>query len=127
MRNGRGMSGLAEDVCQELALNIDNVNMVKAAMIGEEETLRLAEVFKVLGDPTRIRIIYSLSKCEMCVCDIAETLGMTQSAISHQLRILRDLRLVRYKKDGKSVFYSLDDDHILQLFNQGMEHVEHNM
>jgi DNA-binding transcriptional ArsR family regulator len=121
------MGKLAEDVCQELCLNMDNVNMVKAAMIKEEEAIRLAEVFKVLGDPTRIKIIYSLSKCQMCVCDIAETLGMTQSAISHQLRTLRDLRLVRYKKDGKSVFYSLDDDHILQLFNQGMEHVEHSM
>jgi DNA-binding transcriptional ArsR family regulator len=106
---------------------MDNVNMVKSLMIGEEETLRLAEVFKVLGDPTRIRILYALSKCNMCVCDIAETLDMTQSAISHQLRILRGLRLVRYRKEGKSVFYSLDDDHILQLFNQGMEHVMHSV
>lgn len=117
---------LDEDRCQEFSVNIDNVNMVKALMVSDEETFRLAEVFKVLGDPTRIKIIYALSKCDMCVCDIAVTLGMTQSAISHQLRLLRGLRLVKYWKKGKSVFYSLDDDHILQLFNQGMEHVKHS-
>lgn len=117
---------MSEDRCLELKLNMDNVNKVKAVMISENETLRLAEVFKVLGDPTRIRVLYALSKCDMCVCDIAEALGMTQSAISHQLRILRDLRLVRYRKEGKSVFYSLDDSHIVQLFNQGMEHVKHS-
>ncbi|HMM31879.1 MAG TPA: metalloregulator ArsR/SmtB family transcription factor, partial [Clostridia bacterium] len=107
-------------------LHMDNVNMIRAAMISDNEILRLAEVFKVLGDPTRIRIFYALSKCDMCVCDIAEALGMTQSAISHQLRILRDLRLVRYWKEGKTVFYSLDDEHIVQLFNQGMEHIKHS-
>jgi DNA-binding transcriptional ArsR family regulator len=86
---------------------------------------RLSEIFKVLGDPTRIRIIYLLSKCEMCVCDIASALDISQSAISHQLRLLRNLNLVKYRKEGKSAIYSLDDDHILQLFNQGMEHVNH--
>ncbi len=95
-------------------------------MLEENEIIKLSEVFKVLGDPTRIRVIYALSKCEMCVCDIAEALSMTQSAISHQLRLLRTMRLVKYKKEGKSVIYSLDDEHILQLFRQGMEHVRHD-
>jgi DNA-binding transcriptional ArsR family regulator len=115
-----------EDRCEELKINIDNINKVKLAMLNDSEVIRLSEVFKVLGDPTRIRIIYALSKCEMCVCDIAETLNMTQSAISHQLRLLRTLKLVKFKKEGKSVYYSLDDEHILHLFNEGMEHVRHD-
>jgi ArsR family transcriptional regulator, lead/cadmium/zinc/bismuth-responsive transcriptional repressor len=114
------------DKCDELNINLDNINKVKEAMLDKNEVIRLAEIFKVLGDPTRIKLIYALSKCDLCVCDIAEALGMTQSAISHQLRLLRTLKLVKYKKEGKSVFYSLDDEHILQLFNQGMEHVRHN-
>ena len=95
-------------------------------MINEEDAVKLSEVFKVLGDPTRIKILYVLSKFEMCVCDIADALDMTQSAISHQLRLLRAMRLVKFRKEGKSIFYSLDDDHIVQLFNQGMEHIQHN-
>jgi DNA-binding transcriptional ArsR family regulator len=114
------------DRCEELCVNIDNINMVKACMIREGDAKLLSEVFKVLGDPTRIKIIDALSKCDLCVCDIAEAISMTQSATSHQLRLLRSLRLVKYRKEGKSVLYSLDDEHILQLFNQGMEHIRHN-
>jgi len=99
---------------------------IKCLMCKELDALRLSEIFKVLGDPTRIKIIYALSKYEMCVCDIADALGMSQSAISHQLRLLRNLKLVKYRREGKSAIYSLDDDHILQLFNQGMEHVKHS-
>ena len=113
------------DSCEEFRVNPDNISMVKASMIEESDAAKLSEVFKVLGDTTRVRIIYALSKCEMCVCDIAGALDMSQSAISHQLRLLRALKLVKYRKEGKSVIYSLDDDHILQLFNQGMEHVRH--
>lgn len=111
--------------CEELKVNLDSINKVRACMIGDDDAVMLSEVFKVLGDPTRIKIIFALSKCDLCVCDIAETIGMTQSATSHQLRLLRSLKLVRFRKEGKSVFYSLDDEHILQLFNQGMEHVKH--
>nr|WP_297212912.1 metalloregulator ArsR/SmtB family transcription factor [Thermodesulfovibrio sp.] len=84
----------------------------------DEATIqRIAETFKVLGDLTRTKIIFALSQEELCVCDIANLLGTTKSAISHQLRILRNMRLVKYKKEGKMVFYSLDDEHIKNLFN----------
>lgn len=85
---------------------------------------KLAETFRVLGDPTRVKIIYALSQKELCVCEISAVLDMSQSAISHQLRILRNLRLVKYRKEGKTVYYSLDDEHILMLFHQGLEHVQ---
>lgn len=113
------------DSCLETRINPENVSRVKARMIGDNDSVRLSEVFKVLGDPTRIKIIFALSECDLCVCDIAETIGMTQSAVSHQLRLMRNMKLVKYRKEGKSAYYSLDDDHILQLFNQGMEHVRH--
>ena len=81
------------------------------------------ELFKVFGDTTRVKIISGLFEAEMCVCDIAELLHMTQSAISHQLRVLRQARLVKHRKEGKVVFYSLDDEHIKNIFNQGLEHI----
>lgn len=115
-----------DDRCESVEVHKDKIDVVKAYMIKEGDAVKLSEVFKVLGDPTRIKILYVLSKHEMCVCDIAEILDMTQSAISHQLRVLRTMRLVKFRKEGKSIFYSLDDDHILQLFNQGMEHIRHN-
>lgn len=85
----------------------------------------LSQIFKALGDPTRLKIIELLSHGELCVLDISEGLSMTQSAISHQLRTLRNLRLVKYRKEGKQVIYSLDDEHVLKLFEQGLEHVNH--
>lgn len=112
--------------CKRNKTDTDNTDYFEKDMIDDAETILLSEVFKALGDPTRIKIIYLLSKNDMCVCDISDTLGMTQSAISHQLRLLRNLRLVRYRKEGKSVIYSLDDEHILNLFNQGMEHIMHD-
>lgn len=115
-----------KDKCESLEVHKDITDNVKPYMIEEVDAVKLSEVFKVLGDPTRIKILYVLSKYEMCVCDIAEVLEMTQSAISHQLRVLRTMRLVKFRKEGKSMFYSLDDDHIVQLFNQGMEHIHHN-
>jgi DNA-binding transcriptional ArsR family regulator len=84
----------------------------------------LAETFKVLGDVTRIRILDAISQSELCVCDIADSLGLTESAVSHQLRLLRSMRLVRSRRDGRQVFYALDDHHIVQLFAQGLEHVQ---
>lgn len=85
---------------------------------------RLAETFRALGDPTRVRILDALSRAELCVCDIAGLLGLTESAVSHQLRLLRSLRLVRGRRAGRQVFYALDDDHIVDLFARGLEHVE---
>ncbi len=91
--------------------------------IKEETLYNLAELFKVFGDPTRIRILYILSSQELCVQDIADKLTMTQSAISHQLRILKQMSLVKYRRDGKTVYYSLADDHVSTIMKQGLEHV----
>ena len=99
------------------------IEMVKQKMPQEEKLYDLAELFKVFGDTTRVKIISALFEAEMCVCDIAELLSMTQSAISHQLRVLRQARLVKHRKEGKVVFYSLDDEHIKTIFNQGLEHI----
>lgn len=90
----------------------------------EERTLYdLAELFKVFGDSTRIRILYALYQSELCVQEIADQLSMTQSAISHQLRILKQMSLVRFRRDGKTIYYSLADDHVATIMNQGLEHV----
>ena len=97
---------------------------VLSDMPDEERLYDLAELFKVFGDTTRIRILYVLFESEMCVCDIAELLNMTQSAISHQLRVLKQARLVRSRRDGKTVYYFLADDHVRTIIGQGMDHIE---
>jgi DNA-binding transcriptional ArsR family regulator len=111
------------DKCNCNIIHKDVVNRVKRALPDEEALLNLAELFKVFGDTTRVRIISALIHAEMCVCDIASLLGMTKSAISHQLRALRQTKLVKYRKEGKVVYYSLDDDHVATLFAQGLLHV----
>ncbi|WP_293986023.1 helix-turn-helix transcriptional regulator [Megasphaera sp.] len=95
----------------------------QALALSKEYIQPLADVFKVLGDPTRLRILRLLMKGEVCVRDIAEDLGMGQSAVSHQLRILRDARLVQFRRDGKTVYYSLADAHVFTLLDVGLEHV----
>ena len=112
------------EVCEEVCTHPEILDRVKPDMPDEERLYDLAELFKVFGDTTRIRILYVLFEAEMCVCDIAELLSMTQSAISHQLRILKQARLVRSRREGKTVFYSLDDDHVRTVIGQGMEHIE---
>ncbi len=112
-----------KDTCQIKCVNQDRVNRARKSMHPDDIIFRLAETFKVLGDPTRTKIIFALSAEELCVCDIANLLNMSESAISHQLRTLRNLRLVKYRKEGKMAFYSLDDLHITKLFEQGLEHV----
>lgn len=102
------------------------VEAIRKEDLSGERVVKLSKIFKALGDPTRLRIIHSLSKEELCVCDIADLLEMNQSAISHQLRVLKDLRLVKCRREGKSAIYSLDDDHVLELFNQGLEHINHD-
>ena len=99
------------------------VERVRDIMPGEETLFRLSELFRVFGDSTRIRILYGLFASEMCVCDIAQLLGMTVSAISHQLRVLKAADLVRSRRDGKTVFYALADDHVRTIIGQGMDHV----
>lgn len=93
----------------------------------ESLVVALAETFRALGEPTRVRILHALSERELCVCDMAALLGASQSAISHQLRILRQLRLVKARRSGRRVIYSLDDDHVVDLFRMGLEHVRHGL
>ena len=99
------------------------VERVQKEMPGEDTLYDLTELFRIFGDSTRIRILYVLFEAEMCVCDIAALLGMTQSAISHQLKALKNARLVKSRRDGKTVFYSLADDHVKTIIDQGLEHI----
>ncbi len=101
-----------------------DLNQIKESQPEDEYLYALAELFKVFGDSTRIKILYALFANELCVGDIAEVLGMNQSAVSHQLRILKDAKLVRFRREGKSIFYALDDDHVRTIISMGMDHVE---
>ena len=109
--------------CDYIHAHEDIIAKVNETMPDEEILYDLAELFKIFGDSTRIKILYVLFEAEMCVCDIAQLLGMTQSAISHQLRALKQSKLVKYRREGKTVFYSLADDHVRSILDQGMEHV----
>ena len=110
--------------CGFLCVHEDTVGAVLSEMPGDETLYDLAELFKVFGDSTRIRILFVLFEAEVCVCDLAEVLHMTQSAVSHQLRILKQAKLVNARREGKSVFYSLADDHVRTIIAQGREHIE---
>jgi len=109
--------------CNCEIIHEDVVNHVKSQMPAEENLYDLAELFKVFGDSTRIKILWALDSAEMCVCDIAALLNMTQSAISHQLRVLKQAKLVKNRREGKVIYYSLDDDHVKQIFDQGLIHI----
>lgn len=109
--------------CDFLFVHQEIVDRVNREMPAEETLFDLAELFKIFGDSTRIKILYVLFESEMCVCDIAQLLGMTQSAISHQLRSLKQCRLVKARREGKTVFYSLADSHVRAILDQGIEHV----
>ena len=109
--------------CEFMHVHEDIVAQVQKNMPDEEVLYDLAELFKLFGDSTRIKILYVLNESEMCVCDIAQLLGMTQSAISHQLRALKQSKLVKYRREGKTVFYSLADGHVRTILGQGMEHI----
>lgn len=111
------------DKCDCNVIHEDVVRQVRAEMPDEENLLDLADLFKVFGDSTRVKILCALFHHELCVCDVAALLGMTRSAISHQLRILKQAKLIRNRRDGKVVYYSLDDDHVKTIFNQGLSHV----
>ena len=117
------------ECCEECAVHDEVVQSVRGMLPDDDDLYDLAELFKVFGDSTRIRILFVLFESEMCVCDIAQLLNMNQSAISHQLRILKQNRLkqsqlVKSRRDGKSVFYSLADDHVYRIINQGFEHIK---
>lgn len=110
--------------CEYTVIHSDIVDKVRKEMPEDETLYDLAEIFKVFGDITRIKILYSLFKNEMCVCDIVQLIGTTQSAISHQLRVLKQVKLVKYRKEGKIVYYSLDDEHVKSIFNEGLKHIK---
>jgi ArsR family transcriptional regulator len=115
-----------EDVecCDEHIVHADKVRLVGSQMPEEDTLYDLAELFKVFGDSTRIRILFALFEQDICVCDLAETLGMTQSAVSHQLKILKQAHLVSARRDGKQVIYYLADDHVRIIIEKGLEHIE---
>jgi ArsR family transcriptional regulator len=114
---------MEENTCENCHGHKDIVDKVAKVMPDEEALYQAAELLKVFGDATRIRIIFVLCENEMCVCDIANLLGMTQSAISHQLRVLKQARLVKSRREGKTIFYSLADVHVKTIFYYAMEHV----
>lgn len=112
------------ECCEALEVHEDLLKIVNETMPDETQLYDLAELFKVFGDSTRIRILFVLFEAEVCVCDLAQVLNMTQSAISHQLRILKQNKLVKSRREGKSIFYSLADDHVRTIIAQGCEHIE---
>ena len=120
----RGGYFMEEERSEYLCVHEDTVKRVLAEMPAEEALYDLAELFKVFGDSTRIKILYALFEAELCVGDIAQLLGMSQTAVSHQLRVLRVNKLVKGRKEGKIVFYSLADEHVHTIIDQGMEHVD---
>ena len=111
------------ECCEGREVHEDLLRLVKETLPEEEKLLDLAELFKVFGDSCRFRILFVLFEAEVCVCDLAEALRMTQSAVSHQLGILKRSKLVKSRREGKSVFYSLSDDHVRAIISQGMEHI----
>ena len=110
--------------CEFLVVHEDTVQRVRSLLPGEDDLYDLAELFKVFGDSTRIKILYALHDDELCVQDIANAVQLSQSAVSHQLRVLKDSKLVRFRRDGKTIYYALDDDHVRSILSMGMDHIE---
>lgn len=121
--NMNGDGSVDSPVCEVECIHPELISQFKSEIIEPLKANDLAGLFKTLGDPTRLRILSALAKSEFCVCDLAELIGLSQSATSHQLRVLRNSKLIKYRRDGKMVYYSLEDDHVLGLYNQGLEHI----
>jgi ArsR family transcriptional regulator len=113
------------ECCDVTIIHDDIVTEIREKQLPHDDVTQIASIFQAFGDPTRVRIIHTLILSEMCVCDIAATLEMTQSAVSHQLRLLKNLGIVKRRKVGRTVYYSIDDEHILVLFETGLNHVAH--
>lgn len=113
-----------DDVCDLVQIDLARVRKLRLELVTPDAVQGLADTFSALGDPTRVRILDALSHGELCVCDLAAVLGLSQSAVSHQLRLLRGIRLVKPRREGRIVFYSLDDQHIISIFKQTLQHVE---
>ena len=109
--------------CEETQVHGDAVEQVRTLLPRDEVLYDLAELFKIFGDSTRIKILYALLESELCVCDIAKLMEVSQSAVSHQLRVLKASKLVKFRREGKTVYYSLADEHVIGILSQGMEHI----
>lgn len=116
---------MSDEHCAETYIHKDRVQAALPHVLEDATAVRLAETFKALSDPSRVRIVSLLAEAELCVCDLAAALDMSQSAVSHQLRTLRDLHLVRWRREGRQIFYALDDEHVTDLFQRGLDHVTH--
>ena len=110
--------------CEENLIHRDKVDQVRGLLPADETLYDLAELFKIFGDSTRVKILYALLESELCVCDLAKLMEVTQSAVSHQLRVLKGSKLVKFRREGKTIYYSLADNHVVSILNQGMEHIE---
>jgi len=117
------MEGKTVPCCEEALVHTSAVERVRASLPPDEQLYDLAELFKIFGDSTRVKILYAMLESELCVCDIAKLMEITQSAVSHQLRVLKNSKLVKFRREGKTVYYSLADSHVIQILDQGMEHV----
>jgi DNA-binding transcriptional ArsR family regulator len=113
------------DICKEKCINEKKVKKTVKALPRNEEVVQMADIFKALSDPSRLKIVLALLNREHCVCDIAVICNQTDSAISHQLRILRTLKIVKNRRDGKMLYYTIDDDHVKKLINMSLDHVKH--
>ncbi len=109
--------------CDDNCVHADRINQAKQAVPDDDTLITLSDLFKVLGDMTRVKILSALLRSELCVCDLSEIIGMGQSAVSHQLRVLRASKIVKYRRDGKSIFYSIDDEHVRELFEVALCHI----
>ena len=116
---------MSDEHCARTSIHGERVRAALPQLLEDATAVRLAETFKALSDPSRVRLVSLLAEAELCVCDLAAALDMSQSAVSHQLRTLRDLHLVRWRRKGRQVFYALDDEHVTDLFQRGLEHVTH--
>lgn len=112
------------DTCDVIHIHPTQLAALRGSLVGLDDANALAETFRTLGDPTRVRMLDALAHSELCVCDLATLIGLSESAVSHQLRLLRNLRVVKSRRDGRMVFYSLDDRHIITLFRQALRHVQ---
>ncbi|WP_041272733.1 ArsR/SmtB family transcription factor [Desulfitobacterium hafniense] len=124
MMSNKANNDSENPICDIVCVHPDTVRTYSDQVLSIDRATELAELFKTLGDPTRIRIMDALAKSEFCVCDLAELLDLSQSATSHQLRVLRNSNLVKYRRDGKMVYYSLSDNHVQELYGQGLEHID---
>lgn len=117
------MEYLESPCCEESLVHQDAVEQVRNLLPQDETLYDLAELFKIFGDSTRVKILYALLESELCVCDIAKLMEVSQSAVSHQLRVLKASKLVKFRREGKTVYYSLADEHVIRILSQGMEHI----